>query len=161
MQNYANAQRHEGKLAKTVDSAVFRAIGRKIAKTRISDTERAALESGDVGIERGYFNGRVGWDKLRSLPGAKLSPEEEKFINCTVASIASRINATEILEKADLPEDVWSSIKEEKIWGMIIGREYGGLGFSPTAHSEMIVMLGSVSAAAAVTAMVPNSLGPG
>jgi acyl-CoA dehydrogenase len=161
MQNYANVQRNEGKLAKTVDSAVFRAIGRKIAKTRISDTERAALESGDVGIERGYFNGRVEWDKLRSLPVAKLSAEEEKFINRTVAGIASRINATEILEKADLPEDVWSSIKEEKIWGMIIGREYGGLGFSPTAHSEMIVMLGSVSAAAAVTAMVPNSLGPG
>ena len=161
MQNYANAQRHEGKLAKTVDSAVFHAIGRKIAKTRISDTEKAALESGDVGIERGYFNGRVEWDRLRSLPGAKLSIEEEAFINLTVAKIASRINGAEILEKADLPEDVWKAIKKEKIWGMVIGREYGGLGFSPTAHSEMIVMLGSASAAAAVTAMVPNSLGPG
>jgi acyl-CoA dehydrogenase len=161
MQNNAHAQRAEGKMAKMADSAVFRAIGRKIAKTKISDTESAALESGDVGIERGYFNGRVEWDALRSLPSAKLSQEEETFMNNTVARIASRMNSAEILERADLPDDVWRSIKDEKIWGMVIGKEYGGLGFSPTAHSEMIVKLGSASAAAAVTAMVPNSLGPG
>ena len=44
---------------------------------------------------------------------------------------------------------------------MIIPKEYGGLGFSAYAHSEVIRKMSSRSISAAVTAMVPNSLGPG
>jgi acyl-CoA dehydrogenase len=44
---------------------------------------------------------------------------------------------------------------------MIIPKQYGGLGFSSYAHSEVIRKLSSRSLCAAVTAMVPNSLGPG
>jgi acyl-CoA dehydrogenase len=43
---------------------------------------------------------------------------------------------------------------------MIIPKEYGGLGFSALAHSAVVAKLGSRSATAAVTVMVPNSLGP-
>ena len=44
---------------------------------------------------------------------------------------------------------------------MIIPKEYGGLGFSAYAHSEVIRKLSSRSVTAAVSVMVPNSLGPG
>ena len=44
---------------------------------------------------------------------------------------------------------------------MIIPKQYGGLGFSAYAHSEVVRKLSSRSITAAVTAMVPNSLGPG
>ena len=44
---------------------------------------------------------------------------------------------------------------------MIIPKEYGGLGFSPYAHSEVVRKISTRSLAAAVTVMVPNSLGPG
>ena len=45
---------------------------------------------------------------------------------------------------------------------MIIPKKYGGLGFSATfAHSEVVRKLSTRSITAAVTAMVPNSLGPG
>src|SRR5207253_2511691 len=44
---------------------------------------------------------------------------------------------------------------------MIIPRAYGGLGFSAYAHSEVIRKLSTRSISGAVTAMVPNSLGPG
>ncbi len=44
---------------------------------------------------------------------------------------------------------------------MIIPKEHGGLGFSPYAHSEVVRKISSRSLAAAVTVMVPNSLGPG
>ena len=44
---------------------------------------------------------------------------------------------------------------------MIIPKEYGGLGFSPYAHSEVVRKISSRSLTAAVTVMVPNSLGPG
>ena len=44
---------------------------------------------------------------------------------------------------------------------MVIPKLYGGLGFSAHAHSAVIVKLSSRSVTAAVTVMVPNSLGPG
>jgi acyl-CoA dehydrogenase len=43
---------------------------------------------------------------------------------------------------------------------MIIPPSFGGLGFSATAHSEVVTKLASRSVTAAVTVMVPNSLGP-
>jgi acyl-CoA dehydrogenase len=44
---------------------------------------------------------------------------------------------------------------------MIIPKEHGGLGFSAYAHSEIIRKISTRSISGAVTAMVPNSLGPG
>ena len=43
---------------------------------------------------------------------------------------------------------------------MIIPKQYGGLGFSALAHSEVIMKLTTRSSTAAITVMVPNSLGP-
>jgi acyl-CoA dehydrogenase len=61
----------------------------------------------------------------------------------------------------DLPPEVWDFLKRHKFFAMIIPKRYGGLGFSATAHSEVIRKLSTRSLTAAVTAMVPNSLGPG
>jgi acyl-CoA dehydrogenase len=43
----------------------------------------------------------------------------------------------------------------------MIPRKYGGKGFSHTAHSEIVMKISTRSVSAAVTVMVPNSLGPG
>jgi len=61
----------------------------------------------------------------------------------------------------DLPPQVWAYLKAHKFFAMIIPKQYGGLGFSNYAHSEVIRKLSSRSISTAVTAMVPNSLGPG
>ena len=148
-------------IAYAADSLAFKTLGRKIAKTRISETEAVALEAGDVSIERGYFDGRPKWDEMRSLPAAKLSDEERLFIDGQVSTLASRVNPVEINKLKDLPPDVWNTIRKSNILGAIIEKKYGGLGFSPTAHSEMLIKLGSMSTAAVVSVMVPNSLGPG
>jgi len=52
-------------------------------------------------------------------------------------------------------------LKSRKFFAMIIPKDYGGLGFSAYAHSEVIRKLSSRSVCLACTAMVPNSLGPG
>src|SRR6185436_16419996 len=44
--------------------------------------------------------------------------------------------------------------------GMIIPKSFGGLGFSALAHSEVVTKLTTRSGTAAVSVMVPNSLGP-
>jgi acyl-CoA dehydrogenase len=63
--------------------------------------------------------------------------------------------------RRDLPSEAWEFLKANKFFAMIIPERYGGLGFSAYAHSEVVRKLSSHSITAAVTAMVPNSLGPG
>ncbi len=64
-------------------------------------------------------------------------------------------------EDGDLPAEAWDFIRQNRFFGMIIPKKYGGLEFSAFAHSEVIRKISSRSATAAVTVMVPNSLGPG
>src|SRR5207253_1450896 len=61
----------------------------------------------------------------------------------------------------DLPPQVWQTIKDKGFLGMSIAKEYGGLGFSAYAHSEVMTKLSTHSGTVSVTVMVPNSLGPG
>ena len=63
-------------------------------------------------------------------------------------------------ELHDLPPHVWQFIKDQGFLGMIIPKQYGGLGFSALAHSEVVMKLSTRSGTAAVSVMVPNSLGP-
>jgi acyl-CoA dehydrogenase len=61
----------------------------------------------------------------------------------------------------DLPPQVWQTIRDKGFLGMSIAKEYGGLGFSAYAHSEVMTKLSTHSGTVSVTVMVPNSLGPG
>ena len=45
----------------------------------------------------------------------------------------------------DLPPHVWQYIKDKGFLGMIIPKEYGGLGFSAYAHSQVMTKLSTRS----------------
>jgi acyl-CoA dehydrogenase len=128
----------------------------------MSDTEREALEAGDVWWDADLFTGSPDWSKLLANPPATLTEEEKAFLNGPVDELCAMLDEWKIFwEWRDLPPEVWEFIKQKKFFGMIIPKEFGGLGFSPYAHSEVVRKLSSRSIAAAVTVMVPNSLGPG
>jgi acyl-CoA dehydrogenase len=128
----------------------------------ISATEREALEAGDVWWDAELFSGNPDWKKLLAAPPAKLSPEEEAFLAGPVEELCKITNDWQInWELGDLPPEVWDFMKKHKFFGMIIPKKYGGLGFSAFAHSEVVRKISSRSVTAAVTVMVPNSLGPG
>ena len=128
----------------------------------MSDTEREALEAGDVWWDGELFGGDPDWSKLTAYPQAMLTEEEKAFLNGPVDALCAVLDEWKInWEWRDLPKEAWDFIKREKFFGMIIPKEYGGLGFSPFAHSEVVRKLSSRSLTAAVTVMVPNSLGPG
>ena len=62
----------------------------------------------------------------------------------------------------DLPEACLGISSANGFMGMIIPKEYGGLGFSALSHTSVVMKVACRSSvAAAVTVMVPNSLGPG
>ncbi|WP_440637819.1 acyl-CoA dehydrogenase [Bradyrhizobium sp. PUT101] len=128
----------------------------------MSDTEREALEAGDVWWDADLFTGNPDWSKLLKVPQAVLTDEERAFLNGPVDELCAMLDEWKIFwELRDLPQDVWHFVKREKFFGMIIPKEFGGLGFSPYAHSEVVRKISTRSIAAAVTVMVPNSLGPG
>ena len=132
------------------------------ALPRMSDTEREALEAGDVWWDADLFTGNPDWSKLLANEPAALTDEEKAFLSGPVDELCAMLDDWKInWEWRDLPGEAWDFIKKHKFFGMIIPKEFGGLGFSPYAHSEVVRKLSSRSLAAAVTVMVPNSLGPG
>ncbi len=127
----------------------------------MSDTERDAIDAGTVWWEAELFRGAPNWQKLISYPEATLSEREQAFVDGPVDKLCSIMDDWEITyELNDLPPAVWKYIKEEKFLGMVIPEEYGGLGFSAMAHSEVVTKLATRSVSGAVSVMVPNSLGP-
>ncbi|MES2752379.1 MAG: acyl-CoA dehydrogenase [Pseudomonadota bacterium] len=128
----------------------------------MSDTEREALEAGDVWWDADLFTGNPDWSKLLANAPATLTEEETAFLNGPVEQLCEMVDEWKVnWEWRDLPPEVWQFIKRNKFFGMIIPKEFGGLGFSPYAHSEVVRKISSRSVTAAVTVMVPNSLGPG
>ncbi len=127
----------------------------------ISDTEREALEAGGTWWETDLFSGQPDWHKLLSYPQPSLSEQEQAFIDGPVDELCRMIDDWQITEELhDLPEPVWEFMKQQRFFGMIIPRQYGGLEFSARAHSSVVMKLATRSISAAVTVMVPNSLGP-
>src|ERR1700756_1422200 len=128
----------------------------------MSDTEREALEAGDVWWDADLFTGNPDWSKLLKRAPATLTAEEEAFLHGPVDELCAMLDDWKInWEWRDLPPEVWDFIKQNRFFGMIIPKEHGGLGFSPYAHSEVVRKVSTRSLTAAVTVMVPNSLGPG
>jgi acyl-CoA dehydrogenase len=128
---------------------------------RLSDTEKDAMEAGTVGWEGELFSGKPDWKALLKRPWLKLTTEEQAFIDGPVEELCGMLRQWEIThEQADLSPEVWAFIKQNKFFGMIIPKQYGGLGFSALAHRAVLQKVASISAVAGTTVAVPNSLGP-
>ncbi|MGZ5041786.1 MAG: acyl-CoA dehydrogenase, partial [Usitatibacter sp.] len=158
--------------------AVFAAIGivkplRRMLVTRpifgiykkilpqISQTEQEALDAGSIWWDADLFTGKPDWEKLLAYPEPKLSAEERAFIDGPVEELCGMLNEWDITHnRMDLPPEAWKFIREKGFLGIIIPKSFGGLGFSAYAHSEIVTKISTRSGTAAVTVMVPNSLGP-
>lgn len=127
----------------------------------MSDTEREAIQAGTVWWDAELFNGRPRWHRLLAVDAPKLTAAEQAFLDGPVEELCGMLDDWEIThELHDLPPKVWRFIREQGFLGMIIPAKYGGLEFSALAHSTVVMKLASRSITAAVTVMVPNSLGP-
>lgn len=132
----------------------------KRAPPRLSDTERIALEAGTVWWDGELFSGRPDWRKLLAFDVRPLSDRERAFLDGPVEQLCRMLDDWRIQQDRDLPPAIWSYLKRERFFGMIIPEQYGGLGFSAIAHSAVVAKIASRSVTAACTVMVPNSLGP-
>ncbi|CAB3731317.1 Acyl-coenzyme A dehydrogenase [Paraburkholderia sediminicola] len=135
-------------------------IFRKILP-EMSPTERDAIEAGTVWWDAQLFSGRPHWDTLLGYGPATLSAEEQAFLDVECEQLCDLANDWETsMVWQDLSPETWQYIKEHGFLGMIIPKQYGGKQFSAYAHSQVIMKLSTRCSAAAVSVMVPNSLGP-
>lgn len=128
---------------------------------RMSATEQAAIESGNVWWDAELFSGRPDWKRLLATPAPRLTDEEQTFLDVETERLCDLSNdwdSTAVWQ--DLSPEAWAYARDKGFLGMIIPRAYGGLGFSAYAHSQVIQKLSTRCSAAAVSVMVPNSLGP-
>lgn len=143
-----------------ITKPVYKALGN--AMPSMSDTEREALDAGTSWWEKELFMGAPNWRTFENYPYPQLSEEEQSFIDNEVEMLCTMLDEWQInAEYKDLPPQVWQFIKDNGFLGLIIPKEYGGLEFSSYAQSRVMSKIASRSPTAAVSCMVPNSLGPG
>ncbi len=128
----------------------------------MSSTEKDAIDAGTVWWDGEIFSGNPNWHNLHTIPEARLSPEEQAFLDGPVETVCGMVNDWEVTHKlADLTPEVWQYLKDNQFFAMIIKKEYGGLDFSAYAQSRVLQKLSGVSTVLSSTVGVPNSLGPG
>lgn len=128
----------------------------------ISVTEQEALDAGDVWLEASIYRGVPDMKALRSVPNAKLSGEEQAFIDGPVQELIKMVDDYKLQEEGvHIPQEILDFLGKNKFFALIIPKAFGGLEFSPYANSTIVSKIASRSCAVAVTVMVPNSLGPG
>ncbi|QZZ23069.1 acyl-CoA dehydrogenase [Leptothermofonsia sichuanensis E412] len=126
----------------------------------ISDTEKAAIEAGTVWIDGEFFSGSPNFQRINQEPYPAIAPEIQAFLDGPVEQVCRMATDWEIHRRKDLPPEVWDYLKQEGFFGMMIPKEYGGLGFSNLAYSSVMVKLASRSFTHTATVGVTNSLGP-
>jgi acyl-CoA dehydrogenase len=127
----------------------------------MSSTEREALEAGTTGWDKALFSGQPDWQAFAALQPPALTESEQAFLDNEVETLCGMISEWDVHQRQDLSPEVWEYLRDKGFFGLIIPEEFGGRDFSPYAQSRIMAKIASRSITAAVTAMVPNSLGPG
>ncbi|WP_417658590.1 acyl-CoA dehydrogenase [Pseudidiomarina sp.] len=128
----------------------------------LSPTEREAMQAGDTWWDADLFSGRPNWHEFHQTKAPQFTEDEQKFIDNQLETLLGMLDDFKIVQQdTDLPKKVWDYIRKEKFFAMIIGKEFGGLDFSPAANSHIVSRIATRSISVAVSVMVPNSLGPG
>ncbi|MDF1821302.1 MAG: acyl-CoA dehydrogenase [Alcanivoracaceae bacterium] len=143
-----------------ISAPVFAALGK--AMPSMSATEREALEAGTTWWDKDLFCGKPDWSSFNEVQLPTLTDEEQSFLDNEVAQLCAMLDEWDIHHyRKDLPEEAWQFLKDKGFFSLIIPKEFGGKDFSPYAQSRIMSKIATRSITAAVTAMVPNSLGPG
>ena len=134
----------------------------KKVSPEMSSTEQEAIDAGTVWWDGELFSGMPNWQKLHGIAKPRLTEEEQAFLDGPCEEVCQMVNEWQINHiDADLPEEIWTFLKEKKFFAMIIEKKFGGLEYSAYAQRCVLQKLAGVSAVLSSTVGVPNSLGPG
>lgn len=146
--------------AALISGPIMRLMQKLKIMPKISPTERTALEAGVVWMEAELFSGHPNFKTMLDQPYHELSAEEQSFLDNECEQLCSMVDEYKFFRTKQMDPQVWEFIRRKGFLGMIIPKEYGGRGFSHSAHSAVIQKISSRSIGTVIYVMVPNSLGP-
>lgn len=126
---------------------------------KISDTERQALEAGQVWIDGEIFGGNPDFRKMLAENYNKLTPEERAFLDGPTEEVCRMIDRYEVTRTRRAPEPVLAYLRKQGFFGLLIPKEYGGKGYSALLRSCVMAKLSPVSSIINTYVLIPNSLG--
>ncbi|MFQ5349446.1 MAG: acyl-CoA dehydrogenase family protein, partial [Thermoanaerobaculia bacterium] len=126
----------------------------------MSDSERIALEAGDVWLDSDLFSGRLRIAEVLEEPYPELSEDEAAFLDGPVEELCDMVDDWRLWRERQPPRIVWNFLREHGFFGLNIPPEYGGLGFSALGQSAVFGKLTSRSLALSTLVVIPNSVGP-
>ncbi len=142
-------------------SAPFFSLFKKMLPP-LSDTEQEAIDAGTVWWDGQLFSGKPDWKSLIKIEKPRLSEEEQAFMDGPVTELCRMSDAWKINHDWNvIPDHILDFVRKNGFLAMIIPKEYGGLGFSAIAQSEVLIKISNTGAAITYLVAVPNSLGPG
>lgn len=127
----------------------------------LSAAEQQVIDAGGAwwGVE--LFSGQPDWPSLLTPAPVVLTAAEQAFLDQQVTALCQELDEWRIsYQDYDLSAQAWRLIKSQGFWALEMDTQYGGHGFSPLAHAAIISKIAACSVSAAITVMVPNSLGP-
>ena len=147
-------------IRKFVSLGVMKLLGALNFLPTISKTEQEAIDAGTTWVEGELFSGKPDFKRIlnESYPG--LTAEEQAFMDGPTQEVCDATEDWDVFQRRDLSPETWDLLKKHRFFGMIIPKEYGGLGFSASANSAVVGKVSSANAVLGITVMVPNSLGP-
>ncbi|MEC8375808.1 MAG: acyl-CoA dehydrogenase, partial [Pseudomonadota bacterium] len=86
----------------------------------ISITEQEALDAGDVWIESSIYQGKPDMQALRDIPQAKLSAEEQAFMDGPVAELLNMVDDFELGNGKHIPQEILDFLGKNRFFSMII-----------------------------------------
>jgi acyl-CoA dehydrogenase len=126
---------------------------------KISDTERQALEAGDVWIDGGFFSGKPDFEMILNQAYSVLTTEEQAFLDGPCNELIAMVDHYDVFRTKKVPDEVLEFIKANGFMSFLIPKQYGGKEFSPLAISTIMVKLNAHSFTMGTYVVIPNSLG--
>ena len=125
----------------------------------ISETERQALEAGQVWIDGELFGGNPDFRRMLAESYNRLTAEEQAFLDGPTEAVCRMIDRYEVTRTRRVPESVLAYLRKQGFFGLLIPKEYGGKGFSALLRSSVISKLSPVSSVVGAYVIIPSSLG--
>ena len=83
----------------------------------LSDTEKTAINSGTVWIDRDLFSGSPNFKKLVRQKLTTINDDEQTYMDTKVKQLCEMTTDWEIFKNKDLPENVWEFLKKRSFLG--------------------------------------------
>jgi len=126
---------------------------------QVSDTERQALEAGQVWADGEFFAGNPDFRKMLAYSYHRLTPEEQAFLDGPVEQLLDMADGHALARSEDVPEVLMDFMRRKGFFGLIVPKAYGGLGFSTLARSAVMAKVTPHSGILYSLVVIPNTLG--